>query len=292
MKRAFLLTLVFWLLFCVHAWAEPVTVFVSILPQKYFLEQIGGDLVDVRVMVEPGANPATYEPKPAQMAGLSSAAAYFAVGVPFEQVWLDRITSANPDMLVVHTDSCVPKIRMQDQYDSDADIHCVCADQAGLDPHIWLSPPLVMLQARAILRGLLEIDPANTAVYQDNYRRFIDQVADLDLAIMNVLAGKADGGDFMVFHPSWGYFARAYGLRQIPVEIEGKSPKPREMARLIDLARKKNIRVVFVQPQFSKAGAEAIAREIKGQTAVMDPLAEDWAENLRRAAHTFAQVLK
>jgi len=192
----------------------------------------------------------------------------------------------------VHTDSCVPKIRMQDQYDSDADIHCVCADQAGLDPHIWLSPPLVMLQARAILRGLLEIDPANTAVYQDNYRRFIDQVADLDLAIMNVLAGKADGGDFMVFHPSWGYFARAYGLRQIPVEIEGKSPKPREMARLIDLARKTHIRVVFVQPQFSKAGAEAIAREIKGQTAVMDPLAEDWAENLRRAAHTFAQVLK
>jgi zinc transport system substrate-binding protein len=96
----------------------------------------------------------------------------------------------------------------------------------------------------------------------------------------------------MVFHPAWGYFAHAYGLKQVPIEIEGKEPKPAQLKELIQHTRKNDIKAVFVQPQFSTKSAELVAREIGGQVAFADPLAEDWIANLRQAADKFQSVLK
>ena len=94
--------------------AEPIEVFVSIVPQKYFLERIGGESVKVSVMVQPGANPATYEPKPRQMVALTKAKAYFAIGVPFEAAWLNRISAVNPRMMVIQTEEGIEKRIMED----------------------------------------------------------------------------------------------------------------------------------------------------------------------------------
>jgi zinc transport system substrate-binding protein len=274
--------------------AEAVPVFVSIVPQKYFVQQIGKDLVDVQVMVEPGANPATYEPKPRQMADISKAEIYFSMGVPFENVWLKKIAAANPQMKVVHTDHGILKIPMAPRHHhhkEDSRKEQTRPGHSGLDPHIWLSPPLVMIQARTILSALQEVDPSHRAAYAANYKAFISKIVELDMDLKDLFAGR-QGLKFMVFHPAWGCFAHAYGLKQVPIEIEGKDPKPAQLKELIEHARKKGIKVVFVQPQFSAKSAKVVAREIGGQVAFADPLAEDWMANLRQVAEKFKAALK
>ncbi len=324
--------------------ADKLPVFVSIVPQKYFVQQIGKDLVDVQAMVQPGASPATYEPKPQQMADLSKTKIYFAIGVPFENAWLEKIAAANPNLRVVHSGHGIEKIAMEahhhhheehaeehgdndhhegehehekgehhgeaehghekgehhgeeehghekgehheeDAHDNDHHEH------TGLDPHIWLSPPLVKIQARTILAALQEADPVHRGVYEANFKEFTAQIDQLDAELKKTFAGKKSL-QFMVFHPAWGYFAHSYGLKQVPIEIEGKDPKPAQLKELIEHARENGIKVVFVQPQFSTKSAELVAREIGGQVAFADPLAEDWMTNLREVAQKFQAALK
>jgi zinc transport system substrate-binding protein len=266
---------------------------VSILPQKYFLEQIGGEQVDVSVMVLPGANPATYEPRPRQMAKLTESKAYFAVGAPFETHWLAKFASFNPGMEIVHTQAGIAKLRMMSHHHEEGKGgHGSEGRGEVLDPHIWLSPPLVMLQARNILEGLLKIAPEHRDLFEANYRKFIHEIVDLDLSIMARFKDRAQGSRFMVYHPAWGYFARAYGLEQVPVEMEGKEPSPRELQHLIELARKDGIKVIFVQPQFSEKSADTIARAIGGKVMAADPLAQNWADNLEKVSAVFAEVLR
>ena len=195
---------------------EQLPVFVSIAPQKYFVQQIGKDLVNVQVMVPPGADPHAYEPKPRQMADLSKAKIYFAIGVPFENIWLKKIAAANPGVTVVHTDDGIEKIPMAAHHHDEDEAHHV-KDAHGHrepDPHIWLSPLLVKIQAKTIMSTLQEMDPAHQATYAQNYQQFSAQIDRLDAELKAIFAGKK-GLSFMVFHPSWGYFARAYGLRQM-----------------------------------------------------------------------------
>ena len=272
--------------------AERVPVFVSIAPQSYFVQQIGKELVDVHVLVEPGADPHTYEPKPQQMVALSKAVLYFAIGIDFETAKLAKITAVNPRMHVVHTDHGVMKLPM------DAHGHHNMKDkreedhhQGSLDPHIWLSPPLVMLQARSILTALQAVDPAHRSTYEANYRAFILDVVDMDAQLRAICDGLK-GSPFMVFHPSWGTFAHTYGLKQVPIEIEGKSPKPAQLRDLIERARSNRIKVVFAQPQFSSKSAEQISKAIGGRVAVVDPLAQDWANNLRQVAEEFKHAFE
>lgn len=284
-------------------WATPkllladagIPVFVSILPQKYFVQQIGKRYVDVQVMVQPGASPATYEPKPAQMAAVSKAKAYFAVGVPFERTWLPKISAANSNMVVVHTDRDVPKRPMQTfaHHDrlSGADHGEGHHHSGGADPHIWLSPRLVKIQAQAIFEALQRIDPVHRAAYEINFHIFIDRIDALDRDLDRLFTKHA-GDAFMVFHPSWGYFADRYGLQQVPVEIEGKAPKPAELAAMIRFARAEGIRILFAQPQFSTRSAALIAREIGGRVILIDPLAENWPDNLYRVADQFISAWK
>ena len=272
--------------------ADKTTVFVSIVPQKFFVEQIAKDLVDVQVMVEPGANPHIYEPKPAQMAAISKAKIYFAIGVTFEEIWLKKLASVNPKMRIVHTEHGIQKMPMTAHHHGEGKDHEKEHHHHGtLDPHIWLSPPLVMVQARNILTALQEVDPAHHSVYEANYKTFITMLVDLDGELRGILTGK-QGLQFIVFHPAWGYFAHAYGLKQVPIEIEGKEPKAAQLKELIEHARKHQIKVVFVQPQFSTKSAEQVAKEIGGQVAFVDPLALNWAENLREVVTKFKAVLK
>ena len=273
---------------------DRLKVAVSILPQKYFVEKIGGDRAEISVMVLPGSSPATYEPKPRQMANLAKAAIYFAVGVPFETVWLEKFKTMNPKMTVVPTQAGIEKISMKAHvHDShETEIHSEHAAPSGIkDPHVWLSPPLVMLQARNILNGFIEVDPKHKASYEANYKEFIGEVANLDIRLINQFQGTVRSKGFMVYHPSWGYFARAYGLKQIPIEMEGKDPTAKGIRELVDMARTNGIKVIFVQPQFSTRSADTIAKSIDGSVMVADPLAENWAENLLKVAKAFKSTL-
>jgi zinc transport system substrate-binding protein len=144
----------------------------------------------------------------------------------------------------------------------------------------------VKIQAGHIYRALASVDPANRARYEDGYHRFLGELDALHQEMRSLFAGRK-GERFMVFHPSWGYFADAYGLVQVPVEAGGKEPKPAQLLRLVREARKHGIKVIFVQPQFSTKSAELLSREIGGRVVYADPLAENWAENLREVARKF-----
>jgi zinc transport system substrate-binding protein len=253
---------------------EPIPVFVSIPPQKYFVEKIGGTLVTVSVMVPPGANPHIYEPRPSQMTALSKCRIYFAIGVTFEKVWLPKFADLNPTMRIVYTDKGIDKITMI------AHPHEEEEAPEALDPHVWVSPPEVKIIARNILDALVEIDPSNSEAYQSRYEVFIEEIDKLDRDLREIFKDEK-GLKFMVYHPSWGYFARDYGLEQVPVEMEGKEPKPAQLKALISQAKQDGIKIIFVQPQFSMKSAETIARAIGGQVIAADNLREDWERNLR-----------
>ena len=272
---------------------RPLTAFVSIQPQRYFVEKIGGARVVVHVMVRPGASPHTYEPRPEQMKALSRADIYFAVGVSFERAWLGKIAAANTGMQVVRTDDGIIKMDMVDHHhDGEAVTEGAAGhdDQGYPDPHIWLAPLLAGQMARIITDSLIRIDQDHAEDYQANLASLQAEIQRLDADLRSTLEGS-QGAPFMVFHPSWGYFARAYGLRQVPIEVEGKEPKPADLAELIRRARAESIRVIFVQPQFSQRSARLIAREIKGQVIEVDPLAQDWNSNLRTVALKFREAV-
>ncbi len=280
---------------------EMLDITVSILPQEYFVEKIGGDRVKVNVMVEPGSEPHGYEPKPQQLKALSEAEAYVSVGIEFEQAWMDKFKSVNPNMTIIDSAQGIEKIEMdghhhhheEDSHSHDHD-HNVQADDAHaeetLDPHIWLSPQLVKVQAQNIYQGLVKLDPENEADYQANLQNLITEVDQLDQQIRQNLEG-IQNRKFIVFHPSWGYFARDYNLEQIPMEVGGQEPSASELGELVKEAKEEEIKVIFAQYEFSSKEAETLAKEINGEVIFIDPLDPNWSENLLKISNTFANVL-
>jgi zinc transport system substrate-binding protein len=161
-----------------------------------------------------------------------------------------------------------------------------------MDPHTWLAPPLAKIHIRNILQGLIEADPLKKADFEINYQSLLKEIEEVDAELQGLFSGSGKNVKFMVFHPAWGYFAKTYGLTQISVEMEGKEPKPADLERLIRHAKEEQIKVIFVQRQFSTKSAEAIAQNIGGTISVTDPMAFDWSENLRETAKKFREALR
>lgn len=289
--------------------AQPtLSIYVSILPQRTFVERVGGDHVEVEVMVLQGESPATYEPSPDQLTGLSTADAYMSIGVPFERSWLDRIREANPDMMMVDTAQGIERTSIAahthnagEEGSHEGDHEGTHADgspqpttasepTAMKDPHIWLSPKLVKQQAATIADALAQLDPDHASDYQANLTAFQSEIDNLDQDIRTTLAG-VEQRSFLVFHPSWGYFAEDYGLGQIAVEVDGQEPSAAELQEIISLAKQEGIKIVFAQPEFSTKAAETIATELGGEVMLINPLAPDWMSNMRNVAQTFERVL-
>lgn len=288
MKKILFLILI---LFSTSVFAvDKIDVVTSILPQKYFIDKIGGDLVDVTVMVKPGASPHSYEPTPRQMVGLSKSKIYFSMGVHFETIWMDKFVSVNPKLMIVKTDKGIEKIPIASYDHDETDVKHDSEHNTNYipDPHVWLSPPLVRVIIKNIFEAFVSIDPDNKSVYEFNYKKFDEEILELDHKVKSILKGGTK--KFMIFHPSFGYFAKSYGLTQIPVEIEGKEPKPRDLNRLINHALENKIRVIFVQPQFSSKSANTIADAIDGEVVYVDPLAYNWPENIIKVAEKFRSL--
>lgn len=268
--------------------ADRLQVFVSVLPQQILAERIGGQHVAVSLMVGPGRSPETYEPTPRQMAGVATARLYYRIGVPFEQVWMPRIREVNPALTVLDARDGIELREMEPAGGHHHDYDPGHAHEGSRDPHIWLSPPLIKIMAGRLRDRLVALDPDHQADYRANCNRLLAELDRLDSAIRARLQGIARR-EFMVFHPSWGYFADTYKLRQIPIESSGKEPGARTLARLIREAKEKGIRVIFVQQQFSQRQARTLAEAIGGTVAVIDPLSPEYPENLLRVADAIAE---
>jgi len=279
--------------------AEKKDVTVSIEPQKYFVEKIAGDKINVNVMVKPGFSPATYEPKTSQMKKLSDSIVYFGIDVPFEDTWLIKFKNANKKMLIVDTTDGIKKLKMEkhshheNEEISHTDEHEdeKKHEDEGLDPHVWNDPLAVKIQAKNIYKTLLKIDSKNKDFYKKNYENFIKELDSLHQKIENILNPYKDK-PFMVFHPSWGYFAKRYSLEQVAIESEGKEPKPKELVELIKEAKEHKIKIVFIAPQFSQKSAKIIANSIKGVVHTIDPLSNNWENNLINTAEKIADTYK
>ena len=293
MKKIFYI----FLIICSSLYAQK-TVTVSILPQKYFVEKIAKDKVKVNVMVQPGFSPATYEPKTSQMKELINSDIYFSIGVPFEESWLSKFTDINKNMLLVDTSKGIKKNKMLGHHHHDEVKHEEQEhheehhhDEESLDPHIWLDPILVKTQAKNILDALIKVDTKNRKFYYDNYKIFLTELDNLNMNLSNILK-QIKGKKFMVFHPSWGYFAKRYDLEQEAVEKEGKEPKPKEMIALIEEAKDEGIKVLFVAPQFSKVAATTIAENIGGSVIEIDPLSYKWEKSLLDISNKLVNTYK
>lgn len=311
---------------------KAMTVFTSIVPQTYFVKRIGGTRVNVQALVTPGRSPATYEPTSRQMAALAEAKLFFRIGVPFEQAFIPKIASSYNNLRIIDTRRGIELLEMtahhhhddedhgmHERHDEHGKHHSEHHDEhekhhgahekhhdedhkhehkagdhhheGGKDPHIWLSPKLVKRQARTIADALIAADPAGKATFEKNLNAFIKDLGTLDNALKKALA-PIKGKTLMVFHPAWGYFAHAYGLKQEAIEVEGKNPSAQRLVEIIEKAKKENVRVIFVQAQFSMKSAKQIARAINGVVVPINPLAENYMGNLQAIAKSVLGALQ
>ena len=274
---------------------DKIPISVSIAPVAFFAEKVGGDRVSVHVLLPSGKSPATFAPTPAQVSKLTRSKLLFRVGVPFETALLHKIVQPGKKLQVIDIREGITLRRIDgtvhthDDHGSN-EPHDTHGTQ-GLDPHIWLDPLLVKMQVATMRDALTAIDPDGAVVYQKNCHLFEEELDDLDARIREVLA-LVKGSTLLVFHPSFGYFAEAYGLRQVAVEKAGKSPKGKQLADLIKMAKNENVRIIFVQPQFDDHAAEKIAAAINGAVVPLDPMSRDYVRNLETMARTVAKALQ
>jgi zinc transport system substrate-binding protein len=266
-------------------------VFVTIVPQAYFVERVGDGMVDVKVLTGPGQSPHTYEPTPRQVAALARSRIYFTVGVPMEKGLVSRLSRSFPGLRIVDTAKGVRYIYMDGGHDSPNNLHAEKGSSGKVpDPHIWLDPARVKIQAVNIRNALVETDPSHRALYNANLKAFLADLDRLDAELREVFA-PLRGAKVYVFHPAFGYLADAYGFIQVPVELEGKEPGGRRLAELVRRASSEGVKVVFVQPQFSSRRALAVARQIGGAVVAIDPLPSDYMVQMREMARTIRDSL-
>ena len=265
--------------------ADVIKVFVSIEPQAYVVDRIGGARVETAVLVGAGRSPATYEPTPKQMAALSRADIYFSTGVPFEAVLVPKVRAAAPQLGIVDT------LALPDMEPRHLAAHADHGHEASaLDPHVWLDPLRLKKQARVIARELARRDPSHRDLFERNLQRLRRDLDDAHRRIAERLA-PFRGETFYVFHPAFGYFGERYGLRQAAIEVEGKEPSVRQLGTFVERARRDGVKAIFVQAQFTRQSAEKIAEAIGATVVVLDPLARDCLSNLDGMAAAIAQAL-
>lgn len=267
--------------------AQSHRVMVSVAPYKYFLEQIAGDTIQIQLLVPPGASFHTYEPTPRQILEGGKSDIWFRIGENFENRAVEAIKSHYPKMWIIDLRDKVDLILIG-PHD-----HHHCCHHEGADLHIWLSPKMVERQVKEMAEVLSKAYPENRALYQKNVDQLLNKLQAVDKEIRQILH-PLKNRTFMVSHPAYAYFARDYHLHQLPIEFEGKDPSPRQLTTVLDQARKENVKVIFVQNQYSKKGATLIAKEIGAQLMTLDPYSEttDYFSNMRDIATSIASQEK
>lgn len=274
---------------------EKITIAVSIVPEETFVRAVAGDNVNIITMVPPGYSPANYQPTPKQMTELSKAEIYFSIGVSTEEVnILPSIKGFNKDIKIVSLDEKVGIVYNHlylAQGKRENDIKTEEHEHEGKDPHIWLSPKRVKVMIECIRDELIEIDPNNKNIYIKNSEAYLAKIEELDKEIKESLNG-IENNAFIIYHPSFGYFANDYGLNMITIEVDGKESTVKNIQEVIDFAKEENIKVIFYQEEFDSQQAKTIAGEIGGTTIKVAPLAQNYLENLKYIAKKFKEVLK
>ncbi|MDD4540231.1 MAG: zinc ABC transporter substrate-binding protein [Lentisphaeria bacterium] len=280
---------------CVVA-ADPMVLFVSVVPQLEAVQRIGGDAVRVEALVPAGASPEYYQPDARRLVTLSRSRALLCIGAPLEKALLPKVRKNFPGVAVIDlrqgmalrqlTVGEVPEAE-HDHADGHGHDHGHAAGEP--DPHVWLSVKNMICHAENVIAALCMLDPAGADGYRARGRAYSDELRQLDERLQRLLA-PLRGTAVMVFHPAFGYFLDAYGLEQLTVEHEGKEPGARQLAALLRLARAKRVRAIYVQPQFNERSARSLAQSLGVQVRAWDPLPDPYIAGLERMAAVLRDV--
>ncbi|MGL5317747.1 MAG: metal ABC transporter solute-binding protein, Zn/Mn family [Bacteroidales bacterium] len=284
---AILLGLLLFQISCNSKQPQKKTVAVTILPQKYFAEKMVGDKFDIFCVVPSGSSPESYDPSAALVLQLGKSDAYLKVGsLGFELAWMDKIQHNNPEMKIFD---------LSNDIDALTGTH-ICVHEGdenhshevnSVDPHYWSSPKEVRVMLTNMCNAFVELDPENESFYKKNLDALLQEVKDVDQQIKQIMS-RTSKKAFLIYHPSLTYFARDYGLKQLPIEEEGKEPTPAHLKNVIDSARSNNINVIFVQREFDTNNALVIANETKSLIVEIDPLNYNWKQEMIRIANALA----
>jgi zinc transport system substrate-binding protein len=260
------------------------TVFVSIPPQAYIVQEIAGETVEIEILLPPGQSPTTYEPTPKQMVRLAECDLFFAVGLLFEQRLLGKLTAGLGQMNTVDTREGIELLPMLAHHRGEHD------HTGTFDPHFWLDPNNVKIQATTICRALCILDTIYCDNMERNLQALIHRLDSVDAAIRDMFA-PLHGKRMYVFHPAYGYFANAYGIEQVAIEVEGKAPSIRQLMATIEQAERDETEVLFAQPQFPAEEVETMAKELSARVLLLDPMDRDYLNNLWQIATTVGHAL-
>ncbi|HAV14082.1 MAG TPA: hypothetical protein DCX06_11420 [Opitutae bacterium] len=251
-----------------------IDVWVTIAPQKYFLERVGGDLVTVEVMVREGQSPELYTPSAVQLVRLAKADAYVGMGLPVEHQVLPRIEATMPGVRVLQT------VELEEAHAHHHHEGCVHGDQ---DPHIWMDPVAMIGFVDQVCELLVQLEPSKSELFQANAERLISELNELNQALQMQL-GPYVGRAFYINHPALGHFAERYGLVQRSLEQAGTNPSARHVAELVKAARADQVKAIFTQPEFGRSSAAILARALEVDVVELNPLAEAYFENMQLIA--------
>lgn len=299
----------------VFGFSKPL-VSVSIPPQKHFVEKIAANTLDINVIIPAGADEHNFDFKPATMKKLEKSDIYFSIGLELEQVFIDKFQSNFKNLQIIDTGKNLRNLKSfhthsKDEHDEhhnhaehddhDHDEHAHGKDKhhthkhsnsheshSEKDPHIWLDPILVKTQAELIAKALIAKYPQHKALYEANLIKFQAELDALNAELSALFKGSKNK-KFIIYHPSLAYFAARYHLVQIPVEIEGKEPKAKDLQRLISIAKKEKIKTIFVQKGFAQNAAKSLAKELNARVVELNHLSENYAKNLRQIARELSQ---
>jgi zinc transport system substrate-binding protein len=267
-------------------------VFAGIPPLAYLVEQIGGEHVKVDVLVQPGQDPHTFVPSPQQVVALGRAAVFFKIDMPFETVILEKVQEGNRRLAVVDVSAGIQKLPLDEACcEKSGRTHGATLYPDELDPHVWLSPPLLKTMAGSIAAGLCQADPAHKQEYERNLAALLERFDDLHQRI-NKLLSPCRGRAFFVFHPGFAYFANAYGLKEVPVQLGGQNPSPKQFRELIERAKKERVRTVFVQPEFDPRSAQVVAEAIGGQVVSVNGLGKNVISDIEDIAGKVEKAMR
>lgn len=262
------------------------TVSVSILPQKYLVEKIAGDYLQVNVMIPPGMSPETCDLSTEQLKKLYDSDICFTIGhLPFELTHLAPVVKQRKDIRIINHSEGIKLLS-----GSCGHQHHNGHEHSGVDPHIWSSPRYVAQMAQQIFKVLSEQYPTQKEKFEEGYKTLAKEIETVKEKADSALNEKR-GSMFLIYHPALTYLADDYGLQQVAIENEGKEPNPAHLKHIIDLAKEKNIRIIFIQSQFDKNNALSVAKEIGGEVIPIDPLAENWTEEINKLIKVLQEKL-
>lgn len=256
-----------------------INVAVSIGPEVQWVNAVGGDKVNVILMVPSGADPHTYEPLPDQLIEVSSAKMYAEIGSPleFETNYMSKIESANPNMLIVNCSEGITLIPNSAENESET-----------MDPHDWVDPKNAKIMVNNIYNGLVKVDPADKEYFLNNRNLYMAQLDQLDENTTKILKDKK-GTDILVFHPAFGYYAKDYNLTQVGVMLNDEEPSPQRIAMIVDIAKADNITVMYNEPQYDPEYMQSISSQVGGKVITVNDLDENYLQNMMNVAKAFAQ---